>query len=424
MGPLLTEVISLHRRFRLLLSNGGVYRAPPLPDDLPSPGMAMVTGPDSSLLGATALSMLQRGWKLVMPAAVTTQGQLPDAPCRLRIDCEAGSRTIRGGASDATLGSPEAWTIAMATSGSTGTPRLFAFTGAQIRRVAQWYRDIYGLTEHSLVITSLPVAHNLAFVAGLCTTALVGAAFAPSVDGAELLREVRQRAQEHDRVVILANPVALETMLERVGELPDHVIIDSGGAPLSQTALRWIRSRVCDIREGYGTTETLSLTHFDRGDSDDAIGTVGTPLPGIRCRILVPRPVIEVSSPLLGAPMTGALRATERSPWIETGDLGEFTPAGNLRLLGRNQDHPVAQLWPRDVLDIVGPVLGSRTALVTHDDPATIRIRTLMPLSEADDAAMRLRIAERISGDAKVRILCDSESHVLYSVKLSRPPPA
>jgi non-ribosomal peptide synthetase component F len=394
---------------------------PALETELARPSTAMVTGNDGWALSVAALRLLEGGWRIVMPPSLTTRGQLPGAPCALRIDCQADAPRIRrfpGGGRAATGG----WALAMGTSGTTAAPRLFGFTRAQLRLVTSWYRRVYGVTDRSLFVTALPLAHNLAFVAGLCTAAAVGAAFAPLTDPCRLLELVEARAAAHDRVVILANPVVLERMLRRPKAQRGNVLIDSGGAPLSRTAIAAIRTNVCDIREGYGTTETLSLTHFDRGDDPAAIGTVGRPLDRVRCRVSAPHPALEVTTPLLGVPLSGELRAGSPPTWVRTGDLGELTPEGNLRLLGREQDERIAGLWPRDVLDEIGPVLGYRTALVTHCG-GTIRVVTGQTLTPPEEDALRSRLADRCGGPRApaVEVMCAGDA-TLYSAKLPRPP--
>lgn len=399
----------------------GLFRPASLPDLGQRPATAMVTGSHSQSLAATSLCLLNSGWRIVFPPALTTHDQLPDAPCALRIDCTADGVGVRRFDLDGPHEDDEDWILAMGTSGTTGRARTFGFSADQIRCVTTHYRRVYRVSQRSLFVTALPAAHNLAFIAGVCTAAAVGASFASLDAGADLLRSVDDWASAFDRVIIIANPVMLEHMLAGACRQAAHVTIDSGGAPLSRTAISSIRAQVCDIREGYGTTETLSLTHFDEGCDSAAIGTVGRPLEGVRCRLGTPHPTVEVNSPMTGVPLSGELRAGQRPQWIRTGDLGQLTPEANLRIVGREQDEPIGGLWPRDVLDAIGPVLGYRAALVTHE-AGTIRIVTQRPMSAAEirsvDSLVRAHMVENFGAE----IACTTpQKELLYSGKLPRP---
>lgn len=382
------------------------------------PSTGIVAGTDSCALAATVVWMLQAGWRVVVPPGVTPTGQLPEAAGLLRIDCRTdGTRTVRSKGRPDVAGE---WLLGLSTSGSTGTPKLFGFTADQLWRVGSWYREVYGVTAGSLLVTSLPTVHNLALIAGVWTAAMSGATFAPIADPADVFPFVHEHAEYFDRVVVIANPVALESMLRSPRRQRENVLIDSGGAPLSRFALGSIRDDVGDIREGYGTTETLSLTHFDRSSGRAALGTVGRPLDGVRCRLGEPKPAVEISSPLVGTPLSSDLQAEATTAWVTTGDLGEITPDGNLRLVGRLQDDSINGVWPRDILDAIGPVLGYRTALVTQQQ-STVAVTTRRPVSAQDERRIHRIIADRLDdvGDHNVEIRHDSG--ILYSEKLPRP---
>ncbi|WP_211625890.1 AMP-binding protein [Paraburkholderia domus] len=368
----------------------------------------------------TSLDLLDNGWSVIFPPSLTTRAQLPVAPCALRIDCSADGTVVRRFPQHLSR-PPGGWNVAMCTSGTTGRPRIFGFSTEQLNSVTTHYRRLYRVSQHSLFVTALPSAHNLAFVAGVCTAAAAGASFAHIDAAADLLRSVERWDKMFDRIVILANPVMLEQMLHGARKQRDHVTIDSGGAPLSRTAIAAIRTHVCDIREGYGTTETLSLTHFDEGDDPAAIGTVGKPLGCVSCRLGKSRPTVEVSSPMSGVSLSADLQAGQRPQWIRTGDLGEWTVEGNLRVVGREQDEIIGGLWPRDVLDAIGPVLGYRTALVIQE-AQTIRVVTHHSLGADERQSIELLIRERLDEGCAAKITCTTPQHeLLYSAKLPRP---
>ena len=321
------------------------------------------------------------------------------------------------------------WRVAMYTSGSTGPPRAFGFTRDQLNRLATWYATIYRATGDSVICTHLPVTYNFTYVAGLVLAHALGARLHLAASPRDVFTDARRLAREHDRCIILANPLLLADPPKQ--RLAANVLIDSGGAPLSTHAITTYREHVGDLREGYGLTETGSLTHFDHTADPAALGTVGAGLPGVATRIIdtagIPR--VAITTPARGAalepptaPKPPALpeAGSQTGSELLTTDVGQVDSGGRLRLLGRVGDRPVSGLWPRDVLDLIGPQLGTAPAVITHPDAGSIRIRLHREPTPDIAAAITSRIAERTGLDpAAVRI--DTAHQRLHSDKLPRP---
>ncbi|NUP47627.1 MAG: AMP-binding protein [Catenulispora sp.] len=332
-----------------------------------------------------------------------------------------GHPLITGAGPGAEAGHDYPWDVAFYTSGSTGTPRLFAFTKHQLDIVTGWYATIYRATADSVIVTNLPPGYNFPFVAGLCLAAALGARL-HLVDAVEdVFTSARQLAGTHDRCIVLANPVLLEHPPNF--QLPDNCLIDTGGAPLSTKAIAYYRSTVADLREGYGLTETCSLTHFDTEACDASLGTVGAAVEGAGARIVTVagKPRVALRTPALGTPLTGTLEHTEDGELL-TGDLGAIDAAGRLRLFGRHDDHLVEGLWPRDVLDHLGAILGTRTALVRHPSPDRVAVRLSAGADDRLVDAVRTATSELIGYDPR-HVAVDTARGLLHSVKLPRVPP-
>lgn len=314
---------------------------------------------------------------------------------------------------------PVTWDAALYTSGSTGIPRGFGFTRAQLDQLAAWYTAIYAVTKDSAIVTALPVGYNFTFVAGLYLAATIGARLHLAADPAAVFRDAAALAAQHDQCVVLANPIVLQQPPQQ--RLPGNVLIDSGGAPLSITAIGIYRNDVADLREGYGLTETGSLTHFDTAADMGSLGTVGRPMSGVTTSLDPATQTLTIASPAIGQPLNSG--GPNRPPRIcRTSDVGRIDAAGRLRLLGRADDHPVGGLWPRDLLDILGPVLRTRCAAVYHPAPDRIRIRLA---ATADPVlADRLRAAaSAATGIARTQVHVDSpDQPLLASLKIPRPP--
>ncbi|MFE7462441.1 AMP-binding protein [Nocardiopsis terrae] len=317
------------------------------------------------------------------------------------------------------------WDLAFYTSGSsTGQPHLYAFTRAQLAHVALWYRDLYHLTSDSLLITAMPATYNFTAVAGVLAASVTGARLELATDPGAALERARTLAPHHDRCVILANPVMLQHAADHlVGRLPGNVLIDSGGAPLSTTAITLFREHVADLREGYGLTETGSLTHFDVQGSADSLGTVGAAVPGCTATVAsdAAAPLLSITSPAVGRQITPEGHLGPERTSLTTTDLARIDPHGRLRLLGRADDTAVNGLWPRDTLDLIGPALGTRCALVRHPRPDRITVRLLDGAKPLNTGDLRRRIADATSLTPQdVQIDVEQQRVLLHSHKLPR----
>jgi len=375
----------------------------------------LLTGTAQPQLAACAYTALATGHRIVLLPGTSNSVSIVPGGTLLQFAGQAVSATpavgsdVRGG-----------WDVAMFSSGSTTrAPRGYGFTTAQLDMVTGWYQTIYQVTGDSIIATPLPATYNFTFVAGVLLAARLGARLHLNPVSGRLLEDAARLARGADRVVVLANPVVLD-QAARTAELPANVMVDSGGAPLSITAIGDYRASGIDVREGYGLTETASLTHFDTEAAPASLGTVGTAVPGTHAALTSTdgKPVIELTSPATGIPLDPA----ETLPALRLGttDLGVIDGHGRLRLLGRADDEPINGLWPRDTLDALGPVLRRRCALVRHHQGgATIRLLTAV--SPATVTALRTRAADLLGIPPRhVSVSCHGTAPLLHSAKVTR----
>jgi malonyl-CoA/methylmalonyl-CoA synthetase len=200
----------------------------------------------------------------------------------------------------------------------------------------------------------------------------------------------------------------------------------SGSAPLLIETFRdWQARTGHTILERYGMSETVMLTSNPcrAADGERLGGTVGRPLPGVGVRI------VDDAGEALGAAKVGHVQvrgpnvfsgywrlpektAEEFTPdvegrrWFKTGDVGEWTEAGYLRIVGRSKDVVITggyNVYPAEVegfLNELPGVLESAVIGVPHPDFGEAVVAVVVPRPgsappepEALVAALKARIA-------------------------------
>ncbi|MEV6346326.1 long-chain fatty acid--CoA ligase [Actinoplanes sp. NPDC051851] len=133
----------------------------------------------------------------------------------------------------------------------------------------------------------------------------------------------------------LADRLVLSRVRARFGGRMRYFI--SGAARLDPEIARWFDAIGLPIAEGYGLTESCATTVFNRPDRPE-YGTVGMPLPGTLMRIAEDGEILLKGPGLMagyhGLPSDEVLT----DGWLRTGDIGEITARGSLRVTDRKKD--------------------------------------------------------------------------------------
>jgi long-chain acyl-CoA synthetase len=137
----------------------------------------------------------------------------------------------------------------------------------------------------------------------------------------------------------LARAVVFRWLLEKIGFARARLVLSSG-APLPPAVAALWEAWGVDLCEAYGQTETGGALVAGQRGPYPTPGDVGTPAPNIELRLGDDGEVL-VRGPDLFAGYwrdPAATRAAFRDGWLTTGDLGERTAAGGIRLVDRKKD--------------------------------------------------------------------------------------
>jgi long-chain acyl-CoA synthetase len=113
----------------------------------------------------------------------------------------------------------------------------------------------------------------------------------------------------------------------------------SGAAPISPDVLEYFQALGVNIRESYGMTESSALVTMHK-DQNIRLGTCGEPLPGVEVKIAEDDEILVRGDNVFKGYFKDDenTRQTLIDGWLHTGDLGELSPDGLLRITGRKKD--------------------------------------------------------------------------------------
>ncbi len=196
------------------------------------------------------------------------------------------------------------------------------------------------------VMPSVPRIFEKAFYAvlskGYATPGVKGKLFKLAMAGFDSWADGRLQGKPRSSLAFavgkaLVFPKLARALAERFGGRMRLFV--SGGAPLSPKIALFFDLLGFTVLEGWGLTETSAGTCVNR-PGRNRIGTVGPPVPGTEIRIA------EDGEILVRGP--GVMKGYHRNPeataetirdgWLYTGDIGELTAEGCLRITDRKKD--------------------------------------------------------------------------------------
>ena len=265
------------------------------------------------------------------------------------------------------------------TSGTTGKPKGVMMNHLQTLRLYEEWCDLNDLREGDRYLIVNPFFHTFGYKAGCVASLIRGATILPvpvfDVDAVVDLIEA-------ERVTMLPGPPTLYHSLLAVPDKHKLATLRAGVTGASDIPVELIR-RVHDelpfktVNTGYGLTECGTATLSRPGDSfDDVATTVGVPCDGIEVRVADDGEVLvrgySVMQGYLDDPAATA-EAIDADGWLHTGDLGDFTETGRLRIVGRKKDMFIVggfNAYPAEIEDFLSehPAVAQAAVIGVPDD--------------------------------------------------------
>ncbi|GLY00163.1 long-chain fatty acid--CoA ligase [Actinoplanes sp. NBRC 101535] len=134
---------------------------------------------------------------------------------------------------------------------------------------------------------------------------------------------------------VIADRLVLSKVRDRFGGRMRYFIC--GASALSPDIAAWFDAVGLPVAEGYGLTESCATTVFNRPRAVE-YGTVGRPLPGTRVTIAEDGEILLKGPGLMSGYHGLPSDDTLRDGWLRTGDIGEITERGSLRVTDRKKD--------------------------------------------------------------------------------------
>ncbi|SDI05131.1 AMP-binding protein [Pseudomonas panipatensis] len=242
------------------------------------------------------------------------------------------------------------------TGGTTGMPRLACLSRRNIAAGALMAASSLGIRASDRLLTGLPLFH----VGGAIDAVLAALSTGASIVFPTLLGMRNRAITEHIWPLIDRHRISLlscvPTTLAGIADSPllganlDRLrAVLTGGSPLPRELASRIEQKISKpVCQLYGMTESSGIASAQSSDGPCGQHSVGKPAPLVRLSLNRPGGDIEHGvrgEVLISGPnvFQGYLSETgivgrPEDGWLHTGDLGEFSAEGELRIVGRSKE--------------------------------------------------------------------------------------
>ncbi|BAO43554.1 class I adenylate-forming enzyme family protein [Thiolapillus brandeum] len=231
--------------------------------------------------------------------------------------------------------------LLLATSGTTGRPRLVELTGDALQHSARAACDFLQLEQGDRWLACLPL-HHIGGLSVLLRCAWRGAT-AVLADGFSP-RHVLQQLYEYRITHVSLVPTMLYRLLEQKTRPPDSLrVVLLGGASSSQSLVDEAMQKDWPVCPSYGLTEAASqvATVYPPKPGWQE-GEAGMPLPHMELEVQEQTGAIRIRGPSVACcyrQETGArFPLLDADDWLDTGDVGWLDDASGLHVVGRRDD--------------------------------------------------------------------------------------
>jgi long-chain acyl-CoA synthetase len=287
---------------------------------------------------------------------------------------------------------PEEVAMVVYTSGTTGPPKGAMLTHRNLLAAAEAFDQVYSTGERDEVLSYLPLCHIAERLFSLIDA--LGAGYV--VNFGESLETFGEDLREVQPTFFLGVPRVWEKMLATVeirmadatrlkrlvyrfatragrgvgrrrlqgklgiggralyallwalcfGPLREQLglrrvrIAISGAAPIATQVLEYFWTIGVPVREGYGQTENTAIATYTP-EEDVRIGYVGRAVPGVELRVAPDGEILTRSPGVFAGYLKdpdATAAAIDPEGWLHTGDVGELSEDGYLRLTDRKKD--------------------------------------------------------------------------------------
>jgi acyl-CoA synthetase (AMP-forming)/AMP-acid ligase II len=359
-------------------------------------------GEARAILPATAVWSTGPGGLSMAGPAAAAEGRVP------------GSAPLADGAA-----------LVLASSGTTGTPKIIPLSDANLLHTASVLADNHGLQASDRGYCPLPMFHINALVVGVLSTVVCGASLV--VDRKFSARNFWPRVEHFGATWLNLVPAIITVLSERPGpprRVAERVAFArSASAPLPEATRRRFEMRCgVGVIETYGMTEAASqIAANPKEPAQRKLGSVGRPV-GLELRIVDRgrRPVpagtvgeVEIRGANVvrcywepAGASSPSRPAVDGDGWLSTGDLGHLDDDGYLSLVGRRDDvinRGGEKLYPREIEEVLlgdpavsaAAVVGRPHPTVGEEPVAFVIIASDSQDSEKDDVSLEARLQAR-----------------------------